>query len=333
MWSRALTCLPGSLALALLAFLLVEYQASALASALAAGLALIAGTALHFMAGDARIGRQRQLNFGAALFALHAVSLYTFGHGPSDSPVTTTTQALLAAVGAFACALVANRMLKEATVRHAPATAREEEDPDATLELNPRETTSRLPTLMPPPSLRRSLTATVAFAALLALATVYWLEDGTPSKDALGSASATEPPRVLASDPIEVTVPVEPPPVVEAPPEAPPVIAEAPVQAPPVRGIAPSAARRECMAQIESARLFLQIAREAPDESAYSRSTSEQIARMLETRPVGPRTLARIAERMWALRESPERESAWWSGQFARCETARSSGSWYVVRG
>jgi hypothetical protein len=87
------------------------------------------------------------------------------------------------------------------------------------------------------------------------------------------------------------------------------------------------------MAQIESARLFLQIARQTEDSAGYSLATEEQIARTLKTRPVGPRTLARIAERMWELRDAADRDPAWWSTQFARCEQARSSGSWYVVRG
>jgi hypothetical protein len=94
-----------------------------------------------------------------------------------------------------------------------------------------------------------------------------------------------------------------------------------------------SAARRECMAQIESARLFLQLARQADNEAGYSLATEPQIDRMLQARPVGPRTLARIAERMWQQRDAPERSAEWWSSQFRRCEEARTSGSWYVVRG
>jgi hypothetical protein len=54
---------------------------------------------------------------------------------------------------------------------------------------------------------------------------------------------------------------------------------------------------------------------------------------VLQSKPVGPRTLARIAERMWERRDQPDRDAAWWSGQYARCEAARTAGSWYVVRG
>jgi hypothetical protein len=181
------------------------------------------------------------------------------------------------------------------------------------------------------------LVAGVVGSALLVLAMLYWLGDAG-TRDALGSAAATEVPEAAsaatgseqagagpmldaASAPPAPEVPVTDPAASDAGPP------------PPTRAIAPSTARRECMAQIESARLFLQLARETQDPANYSQATEVQIARMLKARPVGPRTLTRIAERMWERREAPEREAAWWSSQYARCEAARSSGSWYVVRG
>jgi hypothetical protein len=87
------------------------------------------------------------------------------------------------------------------------------------------------------------------------------------------------------------------------------------------------------MAQIESARLFLQLARQASDHDGYAAAISGQMDRMLKSRPVGPRTLSRIADRMWETRGAPDREPAWWSSQYRRCEEARTAGSWYVVRG
>lgn len=94
-----------------------------------------------------------------------------------------------------------------------------------------------------------------------------------------------------------------------------------------------SHARRECMAQVESAHLFLQLARQAENEAAYSLATEPQIQRLLKEKPVGPRTLARIAERMWEQRDAPDRDPSWWSRQYSRCEQARLGGNWYVVRG
>jgi len=120
-------------------------------------------------------------------------------------------------------------------------------------------------------------------------------------------------------------------PLIEEPP--PPSPPPPTVQPPKDTGLAPSAARRECMAQIESARLFQQIARQASDREGYAAATAAQIERMLKARPVGPRTLSRIADRMWDARGVPERGAAWWSLQYSRCEEARISGTWYVVKG
>jgi hypothetical protein len=94
-----------------------------------------------------------------------------------------------------------------------------------------------------------------------------------------------------------------------------------------------SRARRECLAQVESAHLFLNIARQADSPGAYTRSTNPQIKRMLDGRPVDPRTLQHIALRMWEQRSAPDRGPQWWSAQYARCEQALMTGSNYVVRG
>jgi hypothetical protein len=100
-----------------------------------------------------------------------------------------------------------------------------------------------------------------------------------------------------------------------------------------LRSVDASRARRECLAQVESAHLFLGLARQAESAGAYTRSTNPQIKRMLDGRPVDPRTLQHIALRMWEQRSAPDRGPQWWSAQYARCEQALMAGSSYVVRG
>lgn len=99
------------------------------------------------------------------------------------------------------------------------------------------------------------------------------------------------------------------------------------------RALDPSLARRECLAQVESAHLFLGIARQSPRPSAYAVNTNPHIKRMLQSRPIGARTLEQIAQGMWEHRDDPDRDRAWWATQFARCERARIAGAPYTVRG
>lgn len=95
----------------------------------------------------------------------------------------------------------------------------------------------------------------------------------------------------------------------------------------------PSRARRECLAQIESAHLFLMLAREANRPSTYTSATRPEIEQLLKSNRLPPRTLEHIALRMWEQRDAPERAPAWWSSQYTSCEAARLAGAGYVVRG
>ena len=180
---------------------------------------------------------------------------------------------------------------------------------------------------IPQPPLRASLVLGILSGALF-VGSAVWLTGG--SSDALGSAAAQ-----ARSVPAPVAANATPPssPAASTAPRGSSAARVSLVEEPTVEPVAPSAARRECMAQIESAHLFRQLASQASDQSKYSRAASAQINRMTKARPVGPRTLSRIAERMWEQRSAPDRGAAWWSTQFSRCEQARMGGSWYVVRG
>ena len=85
------------------------------------------------------------------------------------------------------------------------------------------------------------------------------------------------------------------------------------------------------MSQVEAARLFIQLARQAENRTGYVISSESQIARILKEKPVGPKTLERIAESMWDRRDEPDRDPQWWATQYSRCESARRSGSWFTV--
>jgi hypothetical protein len=100
-----------------------------------------------------------------------------------------------------------------------------------------------------------------------------------------------------------------------------------------LQAVDPSRARRECLAQIESAHLFLMLARKATRPSTYTSATRPEIEQLLKSNRVPPRTLEHIALRMWEQRDAPERGPAWWSSQYASCEAARLAGAGYVVRG
>ncbi len=140
---------------------------------------------------------------------------------------------------------------------------------------------------------------------------MFWLGDDK-HPDVLGGAVARELP--APPDPVETA---DDAPAVETAasgtasiePAEPPVSASAL----PSNAVAPSAARRECMAQIESAHLFLQFARQSATPEQYAHATQAQIAQMLKAKPVGPRTLNRIAERMWDARQAEQRNAAWWA--------------------
>jgi hypothetical protein len=325
MFDRLLHALPGSLGLAGLAFLAVGYYAGPMAGAAAALVGGLVGGVLTRNVASPRDALQRQLNACSVLLGVHAASLYTFGSVSETTLLPVSLQAALAVVGAAICAICAARipLQRPVDIRN--------DDPDATLEIGATASHTVIVETLPRPPLRGALIAAVALSAMLVLAALYWLGDIVPG-DSVSTAAATE-------RPADSPAPLQEPPAVAAEPE--PVPVEIPVEpAPAIQAVKPaqsalvlSAARRECMAQIETARLFLQIARQAPDPADYTLATETQIERILKERPVGPRTLARIAERMWERRDEPEREPNWWSAQYARCEATRSSGTWYVVRG
>jgi hypothetical protein len=339
MLARILHALPGAIGLTALAYLTGVQQAGMTTGGAAAAIVITLGLVLGITAPDHRVGLRRQLQFGSALFGLHAAGLYTFGTRHGGAVMDAGAQGMLAVMGALGCAWFAARLVSSGVTSTAMAAPARASDPDDTLEIAVTEPARDVVIEPPaPPPLRGALVAGIAGSALLVLATLYWLGEDDAG-EALSSAAATEVPLPVAAPRAPGAGSASVPDmdailaaVAAARQAAAPAIS-LPESAPGSGvAVAPSAARRECMAQIESARLFLQLAHQSDNEAAYSLATEEQIARTLKTRPVGPRTLARIAERMWERRSSPEREPSWWSQQFTRCEQARSSGSWYVVR-
>jgi hypothetical protein len=325
MFDRILHALPGSLGLAGLAFLAVGYYAGPVAGAAAALVGGLIGVGLTRNAAAPSDALQRHLNACSVLLGVHAASLYTFGSISDTTLLPVSLQAAIAVVGAAICAICAARIPPPQ-----PADKRNE-DPDATLEIGATASHTVIVETQRTPPLRGALIAAIALSAMLVLSALYWLGDIVPG-DSVSTAAATERPAdspTLLQEPPAAAEP-ELPPAAESIVEPAP---EIPIVEPAQSALALSAARRECMAQLETARLFLQIAREAPDPADYTLATEAQMERILKERPVGPRTLARIAERMWERRGEPEREPNWWATQYARCEAARSSGTWYVVRG
>lgn len=317
----------------------------------AALLALVAAVAsIAVSAGARRTGARafRQLLLAACLLGLHLAALYTLGDDGIAPLVSANAQLVLAGLGLAACAWFAARLPPPpdlgARVEHRSRFV----DDDPTIEIDAAaaaEGTS--PVTSPTPRLRHPFALGLLSAALLVAAAIFWLGDDAPAdmmavadareRSAPAAAAPAMPPLAMASaavagDDAPATAAADASdmgPAVEA--SAPDTLASGSAAA--GNAVAPSAARRECMAQIESAHLFLQSARQSTTQEQYDQATQAQIARMLTVKPVGPRTLNRIAERMWEAREAQQRSSAWWASQFSRCEAARSSGSWYVVRG
>lgn len=329
MLARLAVALPGAAVFAALGWLLGRFFSDPTGASVAALTCAAFGGAVTLLPATRRTTLRRLLLLAALLLGVLAASLYTFGErgGPAGWPAglqlgLTTT----AAIGLAFAALI----LRPHAVPQAP-----HDDPEITLEIVAIDPVATVVTVPPPHTPGGLLYAGVALTALLAFAALFWLRGGSadavagvvtlqPNPAALGAASALSfdrPPSVAASAPSPDVVADD----AARPPATP--------RATPTTPLMASAARRECMAQIESARLFLQLARQADNEAGYSLATEPQIDRMLQARPVGPRTLARIAERMWQQRDAPERSAEWWSSQFTRCEEARTSGNWYVVRG
>jgi hypothetical protein len=172
-------------------------------------------------------------------------------------------------------------------------------------------------------ALRPLVSFVAACSVTLALAIVVagWSDARSVTPSALPMVA-----EAVAEQPVPVAVPE----VTTQPVEAAPVAVPATVLRAPVN---PSLARRECLAQIESAHLFLGLAREAKGAGAYTRLSNTQIKRYQAARPVDGLTLQRIALRMWEQRDAPDRDGRWWSSQYASCEQARVAGAAYTVRG
>jgi len=93
-----------------------------------------------------------------------------------------------------------------------------------------------------------------------------------------------------------------------------------------------SAARRDCMAQVESAVLFQLMARDAKTRGAYNVAVNREIKRLLGRHAVRePRTLDLIAAQVWAERSRISASPAWWTAQYRRCEERGLQGAQYLV--
>lgn len=334
MQARLVPALPGTILAVVSAWLTFAFLAGGAAGTIAALVTAAIAMAVGVTAPTPRNGAARQLALSAALLVFLAAALFVFGADYSASPLPAGPMLAAGFIASLACVLAILRHREESLALEAAALAArvEDEDPDRTLELEVVETA--------PPAvsvnagnafaLRIPLLSAVALAVVLLLTGIYWVGDdhgrGGVATAAPLSLPAPAPPAVAPPpDPAPVGPAMETAPLADEPEEA----AGSNVPA----GVDASAARRECMAQIEAANLFLRFAREAADEESYGAATAPQIERLLAEKPVGPRTLSRIAERMWTLRDAPDRDAGWWSGQYARCEESRLAGAWYVVRG
>ncbi|HEV7631727.1 MAG TPA: hypothetical protein VGO41_01980 [Steroidobacteraceae bacterium] len=93
-----------------------------------------------------------------------------------------------------------------------------------------------------------------------------------------------------------------------------------------------SAARRDCMAQVESAVLFQLMARDAKNRGTYNVAVNREIKRLLGRHAVRePRTLDLIAAQVWAERSRLSASPAWWTAQYRRCEERGLQGAQYLV--
>src|SRR5687768_5004492 len=101
MLARIVHALPGSIGLTALAYLTGSQHAGLPTGVVAAAIVVVLALGLGLTATDARTGLRRQLQFGGALFALHAAALYTFG---SHDAVSDGTQGMLAVLAALGCA-------------------------------------------------------------------------------------------------------------------------------------------------------------------------------------------------------------------------------------
>lgn len=308
----------------------------------AGGQALLLALAVIMAAVLARAALRTQggslaLSVLAIVFAMIAGVQMAKGLSGSAGHWLTGIEAIAAAM--LCGSLVALKRLSGRAAREADVRQRERE-PDSTVEMEvrgePMRPASESLAEHPLPSWRPALTLTAAgllgFAVLM---TVPPRADEDTGADSIAAASIEETfaeqadalPSADANSPGPAAQPVSTPASVSGAPDA--ALSTKLV----TRTVTPSLARRECLAQVESAHLFMTIARNADSTSLYTRLTNTEIKRLAASRPVKPYTLQRIAQGMWDRRNEPDRGAAWWSQQYARCEESRIDGGSYVVRG
>jgi hypothetical protein len=251
----------------------------------------------------------------AIVFAA-AAGLLIASHASSAFALMSTAVAVGAAM--VCGGLAAIQILRSASTDAAPAT-----DGDITVEITPAGLA--LPSQV---ARRHALLTTVGPFVAASAATVALLVGAVSWTSGRGLPAAPAPALPAAPSVADATLP-DPTPVILAAPEQDEHLK---VRAN-VRPLDSSRVRRECLAQIESAHLFLTMAREAKGPGAYAQSTNSQIKRYSASRPVDSRTLQHIALRMWEQRHSPDRGPLWWSSQYSRCEETRVAGGGYTVRG
>jgi hypothetical protein len=92
-----------------------------------------------------------------------------------------------------------------------------------------------------------------------------------------------------------------------------------------------SLARRECMAQVEAGRLFIEQARQSTDRGDYENQVTREIERLAAARAITEYRLTLVSIRMWGLRDGDTPAAQWWTDQYRRCEATRLRGGEYVV--
>lgn len=309
----------------------------------AGGQALLLAFAVVMAALLARLAlRMRGGSIGLALltlvFTIIAGVQMAKGLGGGGGHWLTGIEAIAAAM--LCGSLVALKRLNRRAVREAEIRRRERE-PDCTVEMEVRRVPARpVPISLAdrePPTWRPVITLTAA--GLLGFAVLLTVPPRADERAGVADSVATSTAEAHADqlDALDAGD-VFGPPAPEAQPVSTPASAAGAPQAPlstklVTRTVTPSLARRECLAQVESAHLFMTIARNSSSASIYTRLTNTEIKRIAAGRPVKPYTLQHIAQGMWDRRREPDRGAAWWSQQYARCEESRIDGGSYVVRG
>jgi hypothetical protein len=237
------------------------------------------------------------------------------------------TFALLVTILAVGAAMLCGGLAAVQFLRPTSASAPASDEGDVTVEIT-HDGLALPPQVARGGSVSRTLVTTVGSFVAASAATVALLVGAVSWTSGRAVPPAAAPALSAASSVPDAVIP-DPSPVILTTPEKDTSLKVRAIARPPDS----SRVRRECLAQIESAHLFLTMAREAKGPGAYAQSTNPQIKRFSASRPVDSRTLQHIALRMWEQRHAPDRGPLWWSAQYARCEEARVAGGGYTVRG